>query len=97
MFNDWSFVIIEMAWLIIIALLLGFVAGWIMWGNRNTQPSHHDIDEKTALQLERALQECRQIHTEKDARIATMQSELDAAKAKRTSHQDTSVKGFYRD
>lgn len=75
MFKDWGFLISEMIVLLIIAALLGVFVGWLIWGRRASGTT----DE--AVLLKKRLQECEAKHADKDARIATLEAELEAERA----------------
>jgi len=57
MFIEWGFLLGEIWVLLVLAALLGLIAGWIIWGGQNTQASM-DADEvqrlRLALEKERA-------------------------------------------
>ncbi|MGH1577335.1 hypothetical protein [Planktotalea sp.] len=74
MFREWGFLISEMVVLILLAALLGLFVGWLIWGRRSTV----NVDSGEADGLRRELEACRAKHADKDARIATLQAELDA-------------------
>lgn len=71
MFREWGFLISEMVVLILLAALLGLLVGWFIWGRRSAVS--HDTGE--ADRLRRELEACRGMHTEKDARIAALETE----------------------
>lgn len=70
MFQEWGFLIGEMVLLIVLAALLGLIVGWIIWGRSGG-----------AARAGAALEACRAELTARDARIATLQTELAAARA----------------
>jgi predicted flap endonuclease-1-like 5' DNA nuclease len=70
MFQNWGFLISEMVLLIILAALLGLLVGWIIWGRSG--------DAGTA---KAELEACRSDARGKDARIASLDAELAAARA----------------
>lgn len=74
MFREWGFLISEMVVLIVLAALLGLLVGWIIWGRRKAV----SVDTGEADRLRAELNTCKSGHAEKDARIATLQAELDA-------------------
>lgn len=73
MFRNWGFLLGEMIVLIIIAALLGLFVGWLIWGRRRVDTSSE------VAELRRALDDCKASHADKDARIATLQGQLDGA------------------
>jgi predicted flap endonuclease-1-like 5' DNA nuclease len=70
MFQEWGFLISEMVLLIILAALLGVLVGWIIWGRSGA-----------AAGAEADLAACRSDVRAKDARIATLETELEAVRA----------------
>lgn len=80
MFRNWSFLMGEMWILLILAALLGLLAGWIIWGRR----SEVNIDTGEADTLRADLEACRSKQADKDARIAKIKGELDACRTAQT-------------
>ncbi|MEL6701256.1 MAG: hypothetical protein AAFO58_06200, partial [Pseudomonadota bacterium] len=73
MFRDWGFLLGEIWVLLILAALLGLLAGWLIWGRREAS-----VDSgSTALRAE--LEACRAKHADKDARIAALEADLATA------------------
>lgn len=70
MFQEWGFLITEMVLLIILAAILGLVVGWVIWGR-----------SAGAAKSEAALAACQAETKAKDAAIATLKTELEAARA----------------
>lgn len=68
MFQEWGFLITEMVMLIILAALLGLVAGWLIWGGSGRAEAAD-------------LSACRADGKKKDNRIAALEAELEAARA----------------
>ncbi|GKY86951.1 hypothetical protein [Sinisalibacter aestuarii] len=70
MFHEWGFLITEMVMLIILAALLGLIAGWIIWGRSGDAGS-----------ARAELDACRAGLRDRDARIGKLESTLEAARA----------------
>lgn len=69
MFENWGFLISEMIVLLVLAALLGVIAGWIFWGRR-TAPAA-STGEVEVLRAELAT--CREAGAEQAAEIARLQ------------------------
>ncbi|MGV6840087.1 MAG: hypothetical protein ACWA40_07815 [Planktomarina sp.] len=65
MFKEWGFLLGEIWILLILAALIGLLAGWIIWGRRS---------EGDAGNAE--LDACRSASKDKDARIAALEKDL---------------------
>lgn len=76
MFQNWGFLISEMVVLILLAALLGVLVGWIIWGRRQMGDTPQDQRREIA-ELRSDLQACRAMQADKDARIATLETELE--------------------
>lgn len=76
MFQEWGFLLGEIWTLLALAALVGLVAGWIIWGRR----SEVTIDTSEADGLRADLNRCRKSGSEKDATIASLRADLEAAK-----------------
>ena len=79
MFREWGFLLTEMTGLLILAALIGLLAGWLIWGRRDEITVTGEGD--AALRAERDglaadLSACRAAHEDKDARIAALEAEL---------------------
>lgn len=79
MLQNQVFLIIEMVILIILAALLGLLVAWLIWG-RHKEPHRETSagNEKQAIQLEKALQDCQRKQAERDTRRAALQEDLEA-------------------
>ena len=89
MFKNWGFLLTEMIGLIIIAALLGLFVGWLIWARGSKAHHSHDADlGRTRAELEK----CQAKHADKDARIATLEADLEAAKAAKASTASKSAK-----
>lgn len=75
MFEEWGFLISEIWGLLALAALVGLVAGWLIFGGR----AQAEVDTSETDRLRADLQSCRALQVEKDARIAKLQADLDAA------------------
>lgn len=71
MFREWGFLITEIAFLLLLAALLGLLVGWIIWGRRRGGLS---IEEGDRLKAD--LERCRKLHGEKDAQIRDLEVRL---------------------
>ena len=74
MFKEWGFLITEMVGLIVIAALLGLLAGWLIWGWRAERGVTGGPAEAELDRLQTALDDCRARQAEKDARIAELET-----------------------
>ncbi|MCH2164023.1 MAG: hypothetical protein MK098_05150 [Marinovum sp.] len=76
MFQNWGFLISEMVVLITLAALLGLFVGWLIWG----RGAANGAGSLEADRFKRELDNCQAAHADKDAQIATLQADLDAAR-----------------
>ena len=93
MFQNWGFLLTEIWLLLILAALVGLVAGWVFWGKSEpvAEASGEEVD-KVAFDQARAnehrlrgerdelitrLDRCRSDGEKKDARMKEMEAELD--------------------
>jgi predicted flap endonuclease-1-like 5' DNA nuclease len=79
MFEEWGFLLGEIWFLLLLAALIGLLAGWIIWGRRTV------IEGNTNLQGDldgcRAdLKRCRTAQKDKDTKLASLQADLDACR-----------------
>ncbi|MGR3491002.1 MAG: hypothetical protein ACU0DW_03005 [Shimia sp.] len=72
MFRNWGFLLGEIWVLLILAALLGLLAGWLIWGRREVTVNEGSGDAQLRADLER----CRSLHGDKDARIAQLEADL---------------------
>lgn len=79
MFQEWGFLLGEIWVLILLAALLGLLAGWLIWGGRKTEVN---VDTSEADRLRADLDACRKKHAAKDARIKELEGENANASAK---------------
>ena len=86
MFQGWSLLLLEMWILMILAGMVGLVSGWIIWGRRTApltdpdaaaDPAQRQITDLTA-RLERGKTDL----ARKDARIRTLEADLDGLRGK---------------
>lgn len=70
MFRNWGFLLGEIWVLILLAALLGLLAGWLIWGRRSSV----DVDGLSA-----DLDTCRRDCADRDGRIAALEADLEAA------------------
>ena len=75
MFRDWGFLLGEIWVLLVIAALIGLVAGWLIWARRA------DVDSGSEAQLKADLDRCRAMHSDKDDRIKSLEAEIGALRA----------------
>ncbi len=80
MFREWGFLLTELWFLIILAALIGLLAGWIIWGRR----SEVNIDTSEVDALRADLDACRAKHADKDAEIENLRQAREAALAAET-------------
>ncbi|MEM1303112.1 MAG: NADH-quinone oxidoreductase subunit E, partial [Pseudomonadota bacterium] len=75
MFRDWGFLLGEIWVLLILAALLGLLAGWLIFGRRTViEGSAGAVDDTARLRAE--LEQCRAAHVDKDDRIAQLEASL---------------------
>ncbi|QYX57688.1 hypothetical protein K1T73_04670 [Roseovarius sp. SCSIO 43702] len=75
MFREWGFLIGEMIALLILAALAGLLAGWIIWGRRNSG----DHGDGRVAKLSGDLEACRVAIREKDRKLADLEQKLEAS------------------
>lgn len=87
MFRNWGFLLGEIWVLLLLAALVGLLAGWLIWGRRETniQVDHSASDE--AARLRASLGNCEKARGTAAERIAGLEADLAKAKA------DLSVSG----
>ncbi|MGR3468117.1 MAG: hypothetical protein ACU0CI_09565 [Shimia sp.] len=76
MFRNWGFLLGEIWVLLILAALIGLLAGWLIWGRREVVQGDGAGDAQLRADLER----CRSLHNEKDARIAALEADVASAR-----------------
>lgn len=72
MFQNWGFLVGEIFVLLILAALIGLLAGWLIWGRRDVSVG----GDGDAKQLASDLERCRSMHADKDDKIASLEAEL---------------------
>lgn len=75
MFQEWGFLLGEIWILLVLAALIGLIAGWIIWGRSSSVSLDGD-------RLQSELDACRGKHADKDKRIADLEAALADCKAK---------------
>lgn len=75
MFQRWGFLMGEIWLLLLLAALLGLLAGWFIWGRRTPE------DAGEAERLRAALDACNAKGRDQTARITALEGDLSAAKA----------------
>ncbi len=78
MFQRWGFLLGEMWVLLLLAALLGLLAGWLIWGRSSTGAA----DTGEADRLRTALDACATKGRDQAARITALEAEVKAANAK---------------
>lgn len=81
MFRGWDFLLGEIWSLLLIATLLGLVAGWLFWGRR-------------VASLSNELEETQYTFKEKQVRITSLEDELRFTKAKHREELDSYIGGI---
>ncbi len=81
MFEGWAFLLAEIWVLLVLAALLGVLAGWIIWGQREEYPV---ADMGLPDRLRRTLEQCRAENAAKDARLAELEAAVSAAPTEQT-------------
>lgn len=79
MFQRWGFLLGEIWGLLLLAALLGLLAGWLIWGRRGTQ-----VDTTETDRLRAALDSCTGKSRDQAARIATLEADLTKARTAQT-------------
>lgn len=83
MFVNWGFLLTEMVVLLVLAALVGLVAGWILWGRRGAPDTSHEA------RLMADLAAARREGDDKSARIAMLEDQLAGAQSRGTRTEDT--------
>ena len=78
MFREWGFLLGEIWVLLALAALIGLIAGWIIWSRRSTEVN---IDNSEADGLRAELDKCREAGRIHNARIAELETDLEACRA----------------
>jgi len=89
MFKEWGFLISEMMALLILAALIGLLAGWIIWGRR--KPDDHG--QGAVARLSGDLEACRVSNREKDRKIDELERKLQSSTTKIMSAAAALVEG----
>ncbi len=77
MFQEWGFLLGEIWFLLLLAALIGLLAGWLIWGRSTSGNSSTTL--AADLETSRAeLAACRKAGTEKDDEIARLKEQLAA-------------------
>lgn len=77
MFQRWGFMMGEIWLLLLLAALVGLLAGWFIWGRRPPVPA----DTGEADRLRTALEACNAKGRDQTARITALEGDLSAAKS----------------
>ena len=77
MFQRWGFMMGEIWLLLLLAALVGLLAGWFIWGRRPPAPE----DTGEADRLRTALEACNAKGRDQTARITALEGDLSAAKS----------------
>ncbi|MEM6477909.1 MAG: hypothetical protein AAF647_02560 [Pseudomonadota bacterium] len=83
MFQNWGFLLGEIWVLILLAALIGLIAGWIIWGRRQVTNIAGSSDEAATLKAD--LAKCKALHTEKDARLKALEAEIEDLRSAKVS------------
>lgn len=78
MFQRWGFLLGEMWGLLLLAALLGLLAGWLIWGRRSSVT----VNTGEADGLRASLDACNAKGRDQAARIAALEADVKAANAK---------------
>ena len=78
MFKDWGFLVTEMIELLIIATLLGLIAGWLIWGRQHRPTNSNDALRQSVTRQQETLWACQAHLAETDTALAALQGDLDA-------------------
>lgn len=91
MFREWGFLLGEIWFLLLLAGLLGLLAGWLIWGRRSINEGDVNLEgdlNACRVDLDKYrldLDACRAGQKEKDDIIASLQADLAAAKKSRST------------
>lgn len=78
MFRNWGFLVGEIWVLLLLAALVGLLAGWIIWGRRSTTTV--TVDEGAADRLRHSLAACEARGSDQASRIAALEAELEVTR-----------------
>lgn len=78
MFRNWGFLVGEIWVLLLLATLVGLLAGWIIWGRR--APVTVTVDDGAADRLRHSLAACEAQGRDQASRIAALTADLEAAR-----------------
>lgn len=84
MFKEWGFLLGEIWLLLLLAVLLGLLAGWLIWG-RSSQTEGNatsGADAAEAERLRQSLADCQRAGKDHAARVAALEAQLKAADAR---------------
>ena len=94
MFRDWGFLLGEIWALIVLAALVGVIAGWIIFGQRKQSAA----GSGDAAQFKADLDRSRAMHADKDDRIRALEAEISSlrvsAKPRTTPPAPVPIFGF---
>lgn len=82
MFRNWGFLLGEIWVLLLLAALVGLLAGWLIWGGRRAEVSHDSAAGDEVARLRAALGGCEQARGDAAQRIAALEAELAEAEAR---------------
>ncbi len=81
MFRNWGFLLGEIWVLLLLAALVGLLAGWLIWGRRETNIQVDTSAADEAARLRRSLGDCEKARGTAGERVAALEAELAKAKA----------------
>ena len=81
MFQRWGFMMGEIWLLLLLAALVGLLAGWFIWGRRAPVPADTPAETGEADRLRTALEACNAKGRDQTARITALEGDLSAAKS----------------
>ncbi len=82
MFRNWGFLLGEIWLLLLLAALIGLLAGWLIWGRRESHVTHAAASGDEAAQLKAALGSCEAARGDAARRIAALEADLAEAEAR---------------
>lgn len=81
MFENWGFLLGEIWVLLLLAALLGLLAGWLIWSRNQVEASHDGPTDRDLADRDRQIAALRGSVEERDIRVTALERELAACRA----------------